>query len=111
MNYRHRPKRVNFLKFKVLSYFIVPNIPLVQKLLSKLIGVILSWLELKVERSLSLQTACDIGMVAVVKALLLKQSFNSINVVNNINRQVLVLGDVLIERYDVNSFDFINEIS
>ena len=50
-------------------------------------------------------------MVAVVKALLLKQSFNSINVVNNINRQVLVLGDVLIERYDVNSFDFINEIS
>lgn len=67
--YWNCPKGINILKFEILCNFIVPQIPFIEKLFSKLIWIIPSRWILKLNCGLPLLTACNIRMIAIIEAL------------------------------------------
>lgn len=65
------------MESEVLHNLVVPQVSLVQVLLSELIRVILARLELKLDLILSLQIAGNVSVITVIKTLLLKNLFDS----------------------------------
>lgn len=109
--YRNSPKRINILKFEVLSYFIVPQISFIHKLFSKLIWIIFSGGILKFDCGLSLLAACYICMITIIKALGFEQFLNSIYKLLDILRQTLTIKNVSIKRNEVYSIYLINIVT
>lgn len=108
---RNGPKLIYILKLEVLSYFIIPNISLILKLISKRIWIIFTWSKLKFKGCLSLIAASDISVIAIIKSLSLKQFFNSFYIIENINRHILVLFNILVKWNEIYLFYLINKIS
>ena len=108
---RNGPKLIYILKLEVLSYFIIPNISLILKLISKRIWIIFTWSKLKFKGCLSLIAASDIRVIAIIKSLSLKQFFNTFYVIENINRHILVLFNILVKWNEIYMFYLINKIS
>jgi len=71
LNNWHRPKWINVLESEILGYSLVPLISFVHVFVSKCIWIIDTRLKLKFDTGLPLLAAGNIGMVAIVKALLL----------------------------------------
>ena len=70
--YWNGPEWVNILKFEILGDFVVPQISIIKKLFSKLIGIIFSGSVLKLNSGLPLLAASYVRMITVVKALSLQ---------------------------------------
>jgi hypothetical protein len=67
--YRNCPEWIYILIFEILCYLIVPQIPFIEKLFSKLIWIIPSRWILKLNCSLSLLATCNIRMITIIKTL------------------------------------------
>lgn len=107
----HRPEWVHVLESKVLHDLVVPHISFVQVLLSELVGVILSGVELELDLILPLQVARNVCVVAVVKALLLQDLLDAEDVFLNIRRHFVQVIDVFVEGNHFDTLDQINEIA
>lgn len=73
--------------------------------------MILTRRELKFDLVLSLQVTCDVRMIAVVEALLLKNLLDAKDVFLQILRHFVQIVHVFVERYHLDNFDEIDEIT
>jgi hypothetical protein len=67
--YWYCPEWIYILIFEILCDLIVPQIPFIEKLFSKLVWIIPSWWILKLNCGLPLLTTCNIRMIAIIKTL------------------------------------------
>ena len=105
------PEWIDVLESEVLGDLIVPQISLVQILFSEFVRMVLTRRELKFDLVLSLQVTCDVRMIAVVEALLLKNLLDAKDVFLQILRHFVQIVHVFVEWYHLDDFDEIDEIT
>lgn len=94
-----------------MHYFVVPNVALIQILLTKLVGVVLPGLKLELDLELPLKVAGDVSMIAVVEALLFEDLLDAKYILLNIGRHLIKVLHILIKRNHINALDEVYKVS
>lgn len=104
------PEWVNVLETKILRDLIVPQISLIQILLPEFVRTVFVGLELELHLVLPLKVARDVGVVAVVEALLFKNLLDSKNVLLDVGGHFIQVMYVLVEWDHLHNLDKVNKV-